>query len=173
MNRIGSKPTSAMSHCNRTVIRDPIKTHQHAIAILPTPRVYARFPFFNEMNNVDAFGELMLRPTKTKRMAIRSDIHGLWLANRNDLWYSGGGAFQPWSFGFNGRPSNGARGLATLYDASWDYQATRNLGLGLYFAYARGGDVVQKIHSRSQFHDGIRRSKLPVLSPIRFTYVPC
>jgi hypothetical protein len=118
-------------------------THGTFFAILPTPRVYARFPFFNEMNNVDLFGELMLRPAK--RMSIRSDIHGLWLANKNDLWYSGGGAFQPWTFGFNGRPSNGATGLATLYDVSWDYQLTRALSLGLYYGYARGGAVMQKI----------------------------
>jgi hypothetical protein len=98
------------------------------------------------MNNVDAFGELMLRPAK--RMAIRTDIHGLWLANGNDLWYSGGGAFQPWTFGFNGRPANGKTGLATLYDVSWDYQFTRGLGVGLYFAYARGGDVIQKIFTQ-------------------------
>jgi Alginate export len=118
-------------------------THGTFFAILPTPRVYARFPFFNEMNNVDLFGELMLRPAK--RMSIRSDIHGLWLANKNDLWYSGGGAFQPWTFGFNGRPSNGATGLATLYDVSWDYQMTRSLSVGPYFGYARGGEVIQKI----------------------------
>lgn len=118
-------------------------THGSFFAILPTPRVYARFPFFNEMNNVDAFGELMVRPAK--RMSIRTDIHGLWLANKNDLWYSGGGAFQPWTFGFAGRPSQGATGLATLYDVSWDYQATRNIGLGLYFGYARGGAVMERL----------------------------
>jgi hypothetical protein len=105
--------------------------------------VYARFPFFNEMNNRDLFSELMLRPTKA--LTFRSDVHGLWLANKNDLWYSGGGAFQPWTFGFNGRPSNGATGLATLYDISADYQCTRALSLGLYFGYARGGAVVGHI----------------------------
>ena len=112
-------------------------------AILPTPRVYARFPFFNEMNNRDAFGELMLRPHKS--LTLRSDIHGLWLTNGHDLWYAGGGAFQPWTFGFNGRPANGSTGLATLYDISADLQATRALGLGVYFGYARGGAVVQHI----------------------------
>jgi hypothetical protein len=104
-------------------------------AILPTPRVYARFPFFNEMNNRDLFGELMLRPAKP--LALRSDVHGLWLANSHDLWYSGGGAFQPWTFGYNGRPSNGATGLATPYDVGADYQRTRGLSTGLYFGYAR------------------------------------
>jgi len=118
-------------------------THGTFFAILPTPRVYARFPFFNEMNNRDLFGELMLRPAKA--LTLRSDVHGLWLANKNDLWYAGGGAFQPWTFGFNGRPSNGATGLATLYDISADYQWTRALSTGLYFAYARGGAVMAHI----------------------------
>ncbi len=118
-------------------------THGTFFAILPTPRVYARFPFFNEMNNRDLFGELMLRPAK--RLTLRSDIHGLWLANSHDLWYSGGGAFQPWTFGFSGRPSNGATGLATLYDISADYQMLRALSLGVYFGYARGGAVVEHI----------------------------
>jgi hypothetical protein len=65
--------------------------------------------------------------------------------NSHDLWYSGGGAFQPWTFGYNGRPSNGATGLATLYDISADYQWTRGLATGLYFGYARGGAVVEHI----------------------------
>ena len=118
-------------------------THGTFFAILPTPRVYARFPFFNEMNNRDLFGELMLRPAK--RVTLRSDVHGLWLANSHDLWYSGGGAFQPWTFGFNGRPSNGATGLATLYDISADLQVLRPLALSLYYGYARGGAVIQQI----------------------------
>jgi len=118
-------------------------THGTFFAILPTPRVYARFPFFNEMNDRDLFGELMLRPTKT--VTLRSDVHGIWLANRHDLWYSGGGAFQPWTFGYNGRPSNGATGLATLYDISADYQMIRALSLGVYFAYAKGGAVAAHI----------------------------
>ncbi len=91
------------------------------------------------MNNRDLFAELMLG------LVLRSDIHGLWLANSHDLWYSGGGAFQPWTFGFNGRPSNGYTGLATLYDISADYQLTRGLGLGVYFGYARGGAVMEHI----------------------------
>src|SRR5262249_14814666 len=37
-------------------------THGTFFQILPTPRVYARFPFFNMMNNRDIFGELILRP---------------------------------------------------------------------------------------------------------------
>jgi hypothetical protein len=30
-----------------------------------------------------------IRPT-TKQLAVRSDVHGLWLSNKHDLWYTGG-----------------------------------------------------------------------------------
>jgi alginate export protein len=119
-------------------------THGTFFAILPTPRVYARFPFFNSMNNTDLFAEVMLRPTK--KLAIRSDVHGLWLSNKSDLWYTGGGAFQPWTFGFSGRPSNGATSLATLYDISGDYKWKHGVSVGLYFGYAVGGEVIKKIY---------------------------
>jgi hypothetical protein len=119
-------------------------THGTFFAVLPTPRVYARFPFFNSMNNRDLFGEVMLRPTKN--LTFRSDVHGLWLANKADLWYTGGGAFQPWTFGFSGRPSNGNTGLATLYDISSDYKWRHGISLGLYFGYAVGGPVIKKIY---------------------------
>src|SRR5712691_8731203 len=76
-------------------------THGSFFQVLPTPRLYARFPFFNMMNSADAFGELMLRPSK--RVTIRTDVHSLRVANGNDLWYSGGGAFQPSTFGYTGR----------------------------------------------------------------------
>jgi hypothetical protein len=46
----------------------------------------------------------------------------------------------------NNRPSNGHSNLATLYDLSTDYQATRNLTLSLYLGYADGGDVIKSIY---------------------------
>ncbi len=121
--------------------------HGTFFAILPTPRVYARFPFFNEMNNRDVFGEVVLRPRKD--LTIRSDVHGLWLANSHDLWYSGGGAFQPWTFGYQGRPANGQTGLATLYDISGDYTWKHGISLVLYFGYAVGGPVIKKIYAEN------------------------
>ena len=119
------------------------QTHGTFFTMLPTPRIYARFPFYNEMNNRDLFGELVLRPRKS--VTLRTDIHGLWLANNHDLWYSGGGAFQPWTFGFSGRPSNGATALARVYDTSADFQLNRALALGLYFGYAQGEAVIKRI----------------------------
>jgi hypothetical protein len=119
-------------------------THGTFFQVLPTPRVYARFPFFNMMNNRDAFGELILRPSKA--LTIRTDIHSLALANRNDLWYSGGGMFQPWTFGYTGRASHGETGLATLYDASADYNLSNHVSLGAYYGYAAGKLVIQSIY---------------------------
>jgi hypothetical protein len=119
-------------------------THGTFFQVLPTPRVYARFPFFNMMNNRDAFGELVLRPSKA--LIIRTDVHSLALANRNDLWYSGGGMFQPWTFGYTGRPSNGQSGLATLFDASADYNVNSHAAVGVYYGHAAGKLVMQSIY---------------------------
>lgn len=121
--------------------------HGTFFAILPTPRVYARFPFFNEMNNRDAFGEMILRPSKS--VTIRADAHHLSLASANDLWYSGGGAFQPWTFGYQGRPSNGHTDLANLYDSSLDYTFNHAASVGFYYGYAQGGDVIKAIYKNA------------------------
>jgi len=81
---------------------------------------------------------------------VRGDIHFLSLASPNDLWYSGGGAFQsnP-SFGYSGRPSNGKDDLGVLYDISVDYQVRKYTTISAYFGYADGGDVIQKIYKSS------------------------
>lgn len=118
--------------------------HGTFFAVLPTPRVYARFPFFSEMNSRDLFAELILRPRND--LTFRTDAHGLWLASSHDLWYSGGGSFQPWTFGFTGRPSNNAAGLANLYDISVDYKWTHGVSLGFYFGYAQGHRVIESIY---------------------------
>ena len=119
-------------------------THDTFFQVLPTARIYARTPFFNLMNTVDAFGEVILRPSN--RLTLRGDVHSIRLAAKNDLWYSGGGAFQPVTFGFNGRPSNGHSDLATLYDMSGDLTLNPHVALGLYYAYAHSGAVARSIY---------------------------
>jgi hypothetical protein len=126
---------------------DPTTDQIHAtfFQVLPTPRIYARLPFFNMMNTADAFVETMLRPATS--VTVRADVHVLRLSNRNDLWYSGGGAFQPATFGVTGRPANGHTGLATLYDVSADYSATAHVALGLYYGFAAGMPVTRAIYT--------------------------
>jgi hypothetical protein len=112
--------------------------------VLTTPRQYARFPFYNMMNNQDLYASLNLRPTS--KLSVRSEAHTLRLANSHDLWYSGGGAFQPKTFGYTGRPSSGQRGLANVWDISADYQVTRAFSTTLYYGHAWGKAVISTIY---------------------------
>jgi hypothetical protein len=118
--------------------------HGTFFPLLPTPRQYARFPFYNMMNNEDLYATLNLRPVS--KLALRSEVHTLRLASAKDLWYSGGGAFQPSTFGFTGRPSNGNRGLANVWDLSADYPITRSFNATLYYGHAWGKGVVSSIY---------------------------
>jgi hypothetical protein len=120
------------------------KTHGTFFQILPTPRPYARFPFFNMMNTEDAFGALILRPHS--KVTISSEFHSLRLTNPNDLWYSGGGAYQPWTFGYTGRSTSGARSLGNLYDTSVEYRANRHMTFTAYLGYTRGLAAMEKIY---------------------------
>jgi hypothetical protein len=119
-------------------------THGTFFQLLPTPRPYARFPFFNMMNTEDAFGSLILRPHV--KVTISNEYHSLRLTDANDLWYAGGGAFQPWTFGYSGRATSGRRSLGNLYDTSLEYRANRHATFTAYFGYAQGRAVLQQIY---------------------------
>ncbi len=120
--------------------------HGTFFQILPTPRLYARFPFFNMMNLQDGFANLILRPHA--KVTISSEFHTLRLSNANDLWYSGGGAYQPWTFGYTGRSTSGERSLANLYDTNVEYRVSRHLTLTAYLGYAQGLAAIEKIYPR-------------------------
>lgn len=122
--------------------------HKTFFTPLPTPRLYARFPFYNQMNTTDLFAQLILRPNP--KTNVRLEAHRLRLTNAADLFYAGGGAFQDGGngvngFGFAGRPSGGSRDLANLLDISFDYNPNPRTSFGLYFGQAFGGDVIDNI----------------------------
>jgi hypothetical protein len=112
--------------------------------LMPTPRQFALFPFYNMMNNEDVFGILIARPLKP--LTLKHETHWLRLASQQDLWYLGGGAFQPWTFGFPGKPSNGGKGLANVYDINADYAFSPNVSLTAYWAYAAGHSVIASVY---------------------------
>jgi hypothetical protein len=95
--------------------------HGTFFQLLPTPRPYARFPFFNLMNNEDGFAELILRPAAI--VTVRSDIHTLRLTSANDLWYLGGGPFSPGPLALPAVPATGRaawqRSTTPASTASW------------------------------------------------------
>lgn len=122
--------------------------HETFFQVLPTPRLFARFPFFNMMNNQDAFGILVLRPHGN--VTISSEFHSLRLDKENDLWYSGGGVFQPWSFGYAGRATSKRRSLANLYDASVEYRINPKVTWTGYFGYAQGMAAIKEIYPHNE-----------------------
>lgn len=121
--------------------------HGTYFPVLPTPRIYARFPFYTEANIDDAFVQALVRPAK--KLTLRADAHFLSLADRKDLWYAGGGAFQDQlAFGYAGRPSHDSRHLAALLDLSADFQVRKNTTVSAYFGYALGGSVIRSLYGR-------------------------
>jgi hypothetical protein len=120
--------------------------HGTFFQVLPTPRPYARFPFFNMMNTEDRFGALVLRPHS--KVTVSSEFHALRLSNANDLWYAGGGVFQPWTFGYTGRATSGRRSLGNLYDTSVEYRTTRHVTVTAYFGHAQGLGAIEQIYPK-------------------------
>jgi hypothetical protein len=118
--------------------------HETFFQILPTPRIYARFPFYNLMNSKDGFVQVIDRPAN--RLELRSDLHWLQLSSGQDLWYLSGGAFDNKVFGYVGRPGGGHTSFATVADVSSDWQATKNLAVNAYYAYVSGKTVVSSIY---------------------------
>lgn len=117
--------------------------HETFFTILPTPRIYARFPFYNAMNSSDVFVQGTLRPNA--KLTLQTEMHNLTLSNRKDLWYAGGGAFDDRSFGYAGRPSSGRGDLATVVDLSAELKVNAKTTVTFYAARALGGNVVRSI----------------------------
>lgn len=122
--------------------------HGTFFQVLPTPRPFARFPFFNMMNNRDRFGMLILRPHA--KVTLSTEVHSLALSQRNDLWLQGGGIFQPWTFGYVGRAANGARSLANLYDTGIEFRMRPDVTVSGYVGVAQGLAAIRSIYPGGQ-----------------------
>lgn len=122
--------------------------HNTFFQVLPTPRPFARFPFFNMMNNRDVFGMMILRPHA--KWTISNEFHALRVSNANDLWYQGGGVYQPWTFGYAGRATSGRRSLANLYDTNVEYRMNPKVTLLGYLGYAQGLATTRAIYPRGK-----------------------
>lgn len=128
--------------------------HETFYQVLPTPRPYARTPFHNMMNSEDLFASLILRPGT--RWSLRGDARRVRLASGADLWYLGGGAFEPNSPGYAGRPSNGgiagragSRSLAGLLDLSAEFRYNPRVTITAYTSHVPGGTVIENVYPGS------------------------
>lgn len=119
-------------------------THGTFFQILPTPRPYARFPFYDMENNKDFYGTAVFRFPHS--LAVRSEVHALRLASSQDLWYLGGGAFQPHTFGYTGRASGGNGSLANVWDISLDCPLRYGFSITTYYGHAWGKSVIAAIY---------------------------
>ena len=118
--------------------------HETFFQVLPTPYIYAHFPFYNLMNSRDSFVQVVDHPTK--KIDVRGDVHFVGLSSSKDLWYQGGGAFDNKVFGYTGRPANGHSSLATVGEISSSWQASRSMTVNLLYARAAGKGVVSEIY---------------------------
>jgi hypothetical protein len=119
--------------------------HNTFFAVLPTPRVYARFPYFNTMNSKDEFVQIIDKPSA--KIDLRSDLHFLQLTAPGDFWYSGGGAYDNKVFGYTGRPSNNHGSFSSLADISMDYAINEQFSFTAYYAKSFGKTVVSSIYT--------------------------
>jgi hypothetical protein len=139
-----TKPTLRAGYFRSSGDDDPADgEHGTFFQHLPTPRIHARFPFYNSMNSTDAFVQFSMKPTA--KLTLSSEAHLLALTEETDLWYAGGGAFEEATFGFAGRPANGNDDLATVIDLGLDYAIDAKTSASAYVGLAEGGDVVDAI----------------------------
>ena len=107
---------------------------------LATPRLYARFPFYNLTNVRDVSASVSVRPAS--RLTLRADVRAVGLGNAADGWYQGGGPHDRASFGIAFLPSASERKLATLFDLSANLQLSRAWSVEAYGSVARAGPVI-------------------------------
>lgn len=123
--------------------------------VLPTPRPYRHFPFYNKMiNNEDFYGISMFRLSHS--LILRGGLHALRLASTQDHWYGGGGAFQAKTFGYTERANGGNRNLANVWDVCLDVPLHFGFSVSAYYSHAWGKSVAASIYSagtNAQFRD--------------------
>ena len=119
-------------------------THNTFFQVLPTPRVYARFPYFNLMNLNDSFIQFIDKPSP--KIDVRTDLHFLKLTAPTDFLYGGGGAYDNKVFGYTGKPGNNHNSMSSLYDLSVDYAINKQFSLTAYYAHAFGKTVLSTIY---------------------------
>lgn len=117
-------------------------THGTFFQVLPTVRLYAKFPFFNLMNIQDVFAQFSVLPTDTTKLGV--DVHHLSLGDSHDLFYGGSGATsRSGSFGYFGRASGGHSSIGQLVDVTFTHTISKYFSWSAYYAHVFGSDVAR------------------------------
>ncbi len=116
--------------------------HQTFLTLLPSGRLYSKFPFYNQMNIQDSFIEMIVSPTPKTQINI--NFHHLSLTNSNDLAYRGLGATtNSGAFGYSGKPSGGSKNVGQLIDISFTHAVSKHFSWRLYYGHAFAGSVIK------------------------------
>jgi hypothetical protein len=119
--------------------------HGTFFQVMPTVRLYAKFPFYSQMNLQDVFAQVSIAPTDSTVLGV--DFHHLSLANSRDLFYGGSGATSTsGSFGYFGRASGGNGQVGQVVDVTFTHKLHKHFSYGLYYAHAFGDSVINNIY---------------------------
>ena len=119
--------------------------HKTFFSMVPSGRLFAKFPFLNLMNIRDIFVELIVSPTAKSQINI--NLHHLSLTNANDLLYRGLGASKSsGAFGYSGQPSGGSKNVGQLIDINFSYRFNEKTSMRLYYGHAFGGSVIENLY---------------------------
>jgi len=120
-------------------------THGTFFQVIPTARLYNKFPFYNMMNTQDAFAQFIVAPTATTKLGV--DFHHLALAQNTDLFYGGSGATsRTGSFGYFARNGGGKTTIGQVVDVSFSHNINKHFSWAAYYAHAFGSDVTSNAY---------------------------
>lgn len=119
--------------------------HKTFFSMVPSGRLFAKFPFYNLMNNRDIFIELIVSPTAKSQINI--NLHHLSLTKASDLLYRGlGASTSSGAFGYVGQPSGGSDDVGQLIDINFSYRFNEKTSMRLYYGHAFGGSVIENLY---------------------------
>lgn len=119
--------------------------HRTFFSAVPSGRLYAKFPFYNQMNIQDIFLEFIVFPTEKSQFNI--NLHQLSLANVNDLLYTGlGASLKSGAFGYSGNATRGHKEIGQLVDIALIYNFNKHAMSRFYYGHALGGSAMKSIY---------------------------
>ncbi len=121
--------------------------HQTFFSFLPTPRIYALFPFYTLQNLQDFGAQLIISPSD--KMKLKIDYNILNLSSSKDRWYQGGGAFNNSVFGYVYKNSFNQSTLANMLSLSINYELTKKTSINMFYSIANGRDIIKRIFDKN------------------------
>jgi len=120
-------------------------THGTFYQLIPTARLYNKFPFYNMMNTQDAYAQFIVAPTQSTKLGV--DFHYLALAETSDLFYGGSGpTSRSGSLSFYARNGGGNSTIGQVVDMSFSHTINKYLSWAAYYAHAFGSDVTRNVY---------------------------